>query len=67
MNAFSLFLVIYFMGFRSKILRMSWYKCMTQFQDNLHLVIRKYLCHLHDSFPGIDYISNKQVLGGTSQ
>ena len=43
---------------------MSWYKSMKPFQDNLELVINKYLCSLNDSFPGIDSISNKQVLSG---
>ena len=30
-------------------------------------VINKYLCSFHDSFPGIDYISNEQVLSSISK
>ena len=64
MNEFLLLLVISFLRSRLKILRMSCYKSMKTFQDNLELVINKYLCSLHDLFPGIDSISNKQVLSG---
>ena len=54
MTKFLLFLVISFLGPRLKIFRMSWYTSMKQFKDNLELVIKKYLCSLHYSFPGID-------------
>ena len=37
---------------------------MTPFQDELVLVMEKYVCSLHDSFPGIDSISNEQLLNG---
>ena len=67
MNPFILPLVTAFVGPLFKILRISWYKCITPFLDNLQLVMCKYLFHLHDSFPGINYISNKQVLSGTSK
>ena len=40
---------------------------MNSFQDKLELVIKKYLCKFHDSFPGIDCISNEQVLIGMSK
>ena len=59
MNSFLVSLVIYFVGSRFKFLRMSWYKCMTPFQHHLNLVIKKYLCPFHDSFPVIDYKSNE--------
>ena len=62
MNAFLLSLVISFMGSRFKILRMSWYKSMKPFQGYFELVINECLYSLHDSFPGIDSISKKQVL-----
>ena len=54
MNVLLLLLVIYFMGPRFKILRVSWYNVMKPFQCNLALVMEKYLCSLHVSFPGID-------------
>ena len=47
-NKFPLYLLIYFVGPRFKILRMSWYKYITPFLYNLELFIKKYLCHLHD-------------------
>ena len=59
-------MVISFVGSWFKILRMSWYTFMTLFWDNLLLVMKKYFCRLHDSFPGIDYNSNKEVLIGMS-
>ena len=40
---------------------------MKPFRGNLVLVINKYLCILHISFPGIDSISNEQVLSGMSK
>ena len=49
------------------MLRMSLYKYLTSFQDNLELFIKKYLRHLRDSLPGTDYILNKQVLSGMSK
>ena len=67
MNAFIISLVIYFMGSRFKILRMSWYKSMKPFQDNLELVMKKYLFSWHDSFPGVDTFSNDQVLSSMSK
>ena len=59
MTIFILSLVIYFVGSWFKLLRMSWYKCMKPFRDNLQLAINKYLCPFHDSFPGIEYKSNE--------
>ena len=67
MNLFLLSLVIFCVGSWFKVLRMSWYKCMTPFLDSLQLVIKNYLCHWLASFPGIDYNSNKQVLSGISK
>ena len=67
MNAFLISLVISFLGSQFKILRMSWYKSMKLFWDNLVLVINKYLWSLNHSFPGSDSISNEQVLSGTSK
>ena len=55
MTPFLLSLVIYFVGSWFKILRMSWYKFMTPFWDNLQLVINKYLFCWHDSFPVIKF------------
>ena len=45
---------------------MSWYKCMTPFQDNIELIIEKHSFLMHCVFPGVDYNSNKQVLSGIS-
>ena len=67
MNDFVLLLVIYFLGLRLKIFIIYWYISMNSFQDKLELVIKKYLCKFHDSFPGIDCISNEQVLIGMSK
>ena len=53
------YLVIYFVGSRIKILRISWYKRMTPFRENLQLVIKRYFCQCHNSFPGIYYNSKK--------
>ena len=53
MTPFLVSLVIYFGGYPLKLLRMSWYKCMTSFRDKFQLVMKKYLCPFHDSFPGI--------------
>ena len=39
---------------------------MKPFRYNLELVIKKYVCSLHDLFPGVDYSSNDQVLSGMS-
>ena len=66
MTPFLLYLVIYFLGSRFNILRMSWYRCMTPFRGRLKLVTNKYLFQCHDSFPGIDYNPNKEVLSGMS-
>ena len=67
MKSFLLSLEISFMGSQFKILRMSWYKSMKQFRDNLELVIKIYLCSLYYPFPGIDYVANEQVLSGMSK
>ena len=40
---------------------------MEPFQYNLELVIKKYYCSLHDSLPGIESISSKEVLSGMSK
>ena len=56
-----------FSGVTIQKLRMTWYKSMKQFRNTLELVIKKWLCSLRDSFPGIDYISNKKVLSGMSK
>ena len=37
---------------------------MKPFWDNLELVLKKYLHNLNDSFPGIDYYQNKEILSG---
>ena len=42
-----------------KLLRITWYKCMTPFRHHLHLLIKKYLCPFHNSFSIIDNISNE--------
>ena len=48
-------LVITFVGYPFKIFRMSWYRCITPFLDNLQIVIKIYLFQCHDLFPGFDY------------
>ena len=45
MTQFLVYLVIFFVGFCLKFLRMSRYKCMTPFRDHLHLVLNKYFFH----------------------
>ena len=40
---------------------------MKPFRDNFGLVIKKYLCSLHDSFPVMESISNEQALSGMSK
>ena len=64
MNAFLLYLVMSFMGSRFQIMRMSCYTRMKPFHTNLELVMKKYLCSWHDSFPGVDSNSNDQILSG---
>ena len=44
-NVFPISLVITFVGSWYKILRISWYKYMTPFRENLQQVIKNYLCH----------------------
>ena len=63
---FLLSLVMSFVGSRLKILRMSWYTIIIIFWTNLELIIKKYLCRLHDALPGVDYSSNIQMLSGIS-
>ena len=46
---------------------MSLYKSMKPFRYNLDLVIKNMFFSLHDSFPGIEYISDKQVFSGMSK
>ena len=46
-NAFILSLVIYFLGSQFEIVRMSWYKSMKTFWDNIELVIKKCFWSLH--------------------
>ena len=41
---------------------MSCYRIMKPFITNLKLVINKYLCCLHESFPGFDPSSNDGML-----
>ena len=60
-------LLISLVGYQFKLLRMSWYKCMTPFRDHLHLVINKYLCPFYYSFAVIDYKSNEETLIGMSK
>ena len=67
MTPFILSLVISFVGYHFKILRKSWCNFMTPFIEKLQLVIKKYLCQCHNSFPGIVYNSNKEVLIGMSR
>ena len=67
MTPFLVSLVVSFVWSRFKLLRMSWYKCMTPFQYQLHSVIMKYLCTFHYSFPGIYNISNEILLSGMSK
>ena len=64
MNAFPLKLLIYFLASRFNILRMSLYKSMKPFQDNLEEVIKKYFCSFHYSLTGTESTSNKKVLIG---
>ena len=46
------------MGSVLKLLSMSWYKSMKPFQNNLKLVIKKYMCIWHEYLPGVDSSSN---------
>ena len=59
MTPFVLSLVISFVGSWFKILRVSWYKCITPFWDKVKLVVKKYLCQCHNSLHDIGYIPNK--------
>ena len=52
-------LVISFVGCQLKLFRVSWYECMTLFQDHPQLVIKKYLFPFNYSFIGIDYKLNE--------
>ena len=67
MNAFLISLVKSLLGSQFKIMRISWYKMIKLFQDNLKLVIKKYLCSFHYWFLGIYYISNENLLSGMSK
>ena len=53
-NEFLLSLVMSYVGYCFKLLRMSWYKMMKPFRTNLKLVIKEYFCVMHDSYSGID-------------
>ena len=64
MNSFIISLVVSSVGSQLKILSMSWYKSIKPFQNNLKLVIKKYLCSGNDPLPGVEYSSNDQVFSG---
>ena len=63
-NAFLLYLVKSFVGSWFKILRTLWYTNMKTFQNNLYLVLKKYLFSWHDPLPGVESSSSYQVLSG---
>ena len=67
MNSFLILLVMSYMGSQLKILRISWYSSMKPFQTNLKLVIKKFFCSWHESFPGVEYSSNYLVLSVMSK
>ena len=67
MNAFLLSLLMSYVGSWFKLLRISWYRSIKPFQTNLKLVIKKYLCSLHESFPRVDSSSNDVMLIETSK
>ena len=46
---------------------MSWYTSMKIFQNNLKLVMNKYFCKWHESFPGVDPYSNDMKFSGMSK
>ena len=60
MNKFLVSLVISFTGPWLKLLRVSWYKCMTPFWYQIHLVIKIHLYPFHNSFRRIENISNEE-------
>ena len=62
MNSFLFLLVMSYMGSQLKILRISWYSSMKSFQTNLKLVINKFFCSWHESFPGVESSSNDLIL-----
>ena len=66
-NAFLLLLVMSYVGSRFKLLRISWYIIMKLFRTNLKLVIKKYLCSLHESLPRVDCSSNDGMLSEMSK
>ena len=66
-NAFLLSQVISYVVSNFKLLRMSWYKIMKPFRENLKLVINKYLCGMHDYFTGVDSSSKNIMLSVTSK
>ena len=63
-NAFIMSLVITYMVSHIKLLYMSWYKNIKPFHFKLILVIKKYLCGMYDSFPGVDPSYNDLMLVG---
>ena len=65
-NAFILSLVMSCVGSQLKLLRMSWYRIMKQFQTNMKLVIRRYLYIWHKYFPGVDSSPNDLLLSEIS-
>ena len=54
-----------YVGSCFKLLQMSWYISMKPLVTELKLVIKKYLCGMHDSFPGADCSYDDFILSAT--
>ena len=66
-NEFLMLLIFPYVVSQFKIIRMYLYSNMKPFQTNLKWVIKKYLCGLHESFPGGGYASYYFMLSETSK
>ena len=65
-NAFIIALVMSYVVYSYNLLQMYWYKSIKPFQTKLKLVIQKYLCNMHASFPSVDSSYNDGMLNGMS-
>ena len=61
-NSFLLSLVVSYVGYRFKLLRMFWYKSMKPLRTKIKLVINKYLCFMYADFPGVDSSDDDVIL-----
>ena len=60
MNPFLLSLAIYFVGSQFKLLKMSWYKCMTPFRDKISISNKNIFVHfmIHSLLLTINQMNN---------